>query len=136
MIRFSDIHDAFLFVSSAGYGMCTAVLCKATEQIFYRSEMADLDEIEEENLDLSKCIETPHKNDLDLGNSLVFEFVEIHLPGEYNRVRQIFHKRGAYGRFKNLLESRQLLKAWHEFSEQREEHALRQWCIENEIAVR
>jgi len=43
MIRFSDIQGAFFFVSSAGYGMNSAVLCKDTGKILYRSEMGDVD---------------------------------------------------------------------------------------------
>jgi hypothetical protein len=90
MISFSDIYDAFIFVSSDSYGMNTAVLCKDTGQILYRSEMGGFDEIGEEELDCDTCVDIPHKNDLDLGQHLVFEFVEIHLPNEYDHVRQIF----------------------------------------------
>jgi hypothetical protein len=35
MIKFSDIQDAFFFVSSAAYGMHSAVLRKDTGQILY-----------------------------------------------------------------------------------------------------
>ena len=135
MIRFNDIQDAFSFVSSAGYGMHSAVLCKDTGQILYRSEMGGIDEIGEEDRDWDACISIPHKNDLDLGQHLVFEFVQIHFPDEYDRVRQIFRKRGAYGRFKDVLESKQLLETWYEFETQREQQALQQWCMENEIAI-
>jgi hypothetical protein len=130
MIKFSDIQDAFLFVSSAGYGMNTAILCKDTGQILYRSEMGDLDDI---NCDI--CIETPHKNDLDMGQSLIFEFVDMQLPDDYHHVQQIFRKRGAYRRFKDFLETKGLLEMWYDFESKREEQALRQWCLENEIEL-
>ena len=64
--------------------------------------MGGIDEIGDEELDWDTYIQIPHKNDLDLGQRLVFEFVETHLPHEYNRVQQIFRRRGAYGRFKDL----------------------------------
>ena len=38
MISFSDIEDAFLFVSSSSYGMNSAFLRKDTGQILYRSD--------------------------------------------------------------------------------------------------
>jgi hypothetical protein len=133
MITFGDVQDAFLFVNSAGYGMHSAVLCKDTGQIFYRSEMGDVDEVDDEDLDWDKCIQIPHKNDLDLGQSLVFEFVEVHLPDDYDRVGQMFRRAGAYGRFKDLLDSKGLLEIWNDFESQREEQVLRQWCTENEI---
>jgi hypothetical protein len=135
MVKFTDIEDAFLFVSSDSYGMNTAILDKATGQVYYRSEMGDLDEINQDEPDWDNCIEIPHKNDLDLGQELVFEFVEDHLPDEYDLVRQTFRSRGAYGRFKDLLESRGLLQRWYEFENGREQQALRQWCEENEIEL-
>jgi hypothetical protein len=135
MIKFSEIQDAFLFVSSAGYGMNTAILCKDTGQILYRSEMGDLDEIDDDDLDWDKCIKIPHKNDLDMGQSLIFEFVEMQSPGDYNDVQQIFRKRGAYRRFKDFLERKGLLEMWYDFENKREEQALRQWCLENEIEL-
>lgn len=135
MIKFSDIQDAFFFVNSAPYGMNSALLRKDTGRILYRSEMGDIDEIGDEDFDWDSCIEIPHKNDLDLGQRLVFEFIEAHLPDEYRRVRQMFQRQGAYGRFKEFLASRGLLESWYAFESQREEQVLRQWCEENEIEL-
>ena len=80
-------------------------------------------------------IEIPHKNDLDLGHNLVFEFTASNLPDEYDRVRDIFRHRGAYGRFKDLLDFKGLLDAWHSFENERETKALRRWCDENKIEL-
>lgn len=114
-IRFSDVEDAFLFVNSDSYGMHSAFLNAETGQTFYRSETGGLDEIGE--MDLDNLIEIPHKNDLDLGKALVFRFVGDKLPDDYGRVRDIFARRGAYGRFKDFLDSKGLLEAWHRFEE-------------------
>jgi hypothetical protein len=135
MIKFGDIQDAFFFVSSTEYGMNSALLHKDTGQILYRSEIGGIDEIGEDDFDWDAYIEIPHKNDLDLGQRLVFEFIETHLPGEYHRVQQFFQRRGAYGRFKGFLESKGLLESWYAFESQREEQALRKWCKENEIEL-
>jgi hypothetical protein len=135
MAKLSDIHDAFLFVSSGGHFDNVAVLCKDTGEILYRSDLGDIDEIEGKDLDLDMCIAIPHKNDLDLGQELVFEFVETYMPDGYDEVRQIFRRRGAYGRFKDFLERRGLLQKWYDFETQREEEALRDWCRENEIEL-
>jgi hypothetical protein len=135
MIKFSDIQDAFLFVSSAGYGIRTAILCKDTGQMLYRSDMDDLDEIDDDDLDWDMCIEIPHKNDLDVSQSFIFEFVEMQLPDDYRHVKQIFRKRGAYRRFKDFLETKGLLEMWYDFESKREEQALRRRCLENEIEL-
>jgi hypothetical protein len=133
---FSDIEDAFMYVGSAMYGMNAAVLCKDTGKILYRSEMTGIDEIaEEDDLDWDHCVEVPHKNDLGLGRTLVFEFVAEYLPDDYSQVRQMFRRRGAYARYKALLERRGLLQAWYDVENSREEQAFRRWCRENRIEL-
>jgi len=134
-VSFSDMEDAFLFVGSAPYGTHSAYLNVETGQIFYRSEMAEIDEISDEDADWDRMIEIPHKNDLDLGRSLVFEFAETNLPDEYGRVRDMFRHKGAYSRFKELLAAKDLLEAWYRFEEKREHEALRSWCEEHHIPV-
>jgi hypothetical protein len=79
MVTFSEIYDAFLFVNSAEYGMHSAVICKDKGQIYYHSELGYINGRDEEDLDWDMCVEIPHKNDLELGQNLVFEFVESHL---------------------------------------------------------
>ena len=133
---FSDIENAFMYVASAMYGMNSAVLCKDTGKMLYRSDMAGINEIEDEdNLDWDHCIGIPHKNDLGLGRNLVFEFVEEYLPNDYERVRQMFRRKRAYSNYKALLERRGLLEKWYEIENSREEQALRKWCKENEVEL-
>ena len=135
MVKFSDIQDAYLFVSSAPYGDHSAVLRMDTGQILYSSETGGIDEIEDADLDGETCVEIPHKNDLDLGKALVFEFVETHMADAYDDVRQMFRSQGAYSRFKSMLESKGLLERWYDFEQRREEEALREWCRDNEIEL-
>ena len=134
--KFDDIDMAYEYVSSAMYGMNSALLSKDTGKIYYISDMTGIDDTEEEDdLDFEKCVEIPHKNDLELGKNLVFEFVRENLAEEYERVQDIFHRCGAYSRFKSLLEKKGLLEKWYDFENNRQEWALRRWCIENEIEL-
>ncbi len=133
MVKFRDLEDAFLFVSSSPYGMNSAYLNKDTGQIFYQSEMSDYDEAGDEDLEGNEWLSVPHQNDLDLGKELVFEFVEDHLDDKYDEVRQIFRRPGAYGRFKDLLGTMNLLETWYEFENQRTHEALKEWCERNEV---
>ena len=135
MIKFSDLEDAFHFVNSSSYGMHSAILYKDTSKIVYHSEMGDDAEVDDEDLDWDKCVEIPHKNDLDLGQRLAFEFVETHLPDKYHQVETMFRRSGAYRQFKDLLESKGLLETWYEFENQREQEALKEWCEENEVEL-
>ncbi|MCX6673706.1 MAG: UPF0158 family protein [Methanothrix sp.] len=136
MATFDKIHDAFLFVSSDGYGMNRAVLCLDNGEIYFHSEDGVFDELDEDKFDCDNFINIPHKNDLDLGQRLVFEFVELQMPNDSGRVQEIFSNRGAYRRFKDLLDHRGLLENWYDFESHREEEALREWCRENEINLK
>ncbi len=133
-IPFDQIENAFLFVSMDQQYMHNACLCKDTGQIFYTSEMGDSDELPEDIED-SKYISIPHKNDLDLGKNLVMEFVSEFLPNDLDRVYSIFRRRGAYSRYKALLSEKDLLDKWHEFEDERQKAALKQWCVENDIKI-
>lgn len=136
-IKFSDLEDAFFYVSSASMYINQAILCKETGEIYYRSEYLgdDEDEIPEEIYDREDCIEIPHKNELDLGRNLVFEFIEAHLPDDLERIQQIFRRKGAYGRYKDLLEERGQLEKWYAFENARQTEALKEWCEENGIEL-
>ena len=133
--KFEDIEMACDFVSSSSYGMNSAVLRKDTGKILYHSEMSDMDETSEEDWDSDNSVEIPHKNDLDLGKRLVFDFTASNLPGDIDHVRHIFSRRGAYGRFKDFLESKELLQSWYDFEAEQQERSLRQWCKDNDIEL-
>ena len=75
----------------------------------------------------------PHKNELNLGNNLAFDFTLEYLPTEYEKVRSIFNRKGAYARFKSLLESAGKIEEWYKFEAKRTEDALREWCSEQGI---
>ena len=57
--------------------------------------------------DVSSVIHGCHqKNDLDLGSRLALRFADQHLPEKAaDKVYDIFRRKGAYARFKDLLES-------------------------------
>jgi hypothetical protein len=135
-IKYSDIEMAFEYVGSDQPCMNTAILDKSTGRIYLHSEMYDNDEeIPEDLWESDSAIKIPHKNDLDLGNQLAFNFVGAVLPDEYQRVRDIFHRRGAYSRFKDFLHSKDMLQQWFDFQNEAQAEAIRDWCKENEIEL-
>ena len=77
----------------------------------------------------------PHKNDLGLGRDLALRFAEERLPESYALVEGYFHKKGAYGRFKDLLSRKGQLEAWYEYEQLENERALRAWADENGLIV-
>jgi len=133
-IKYDEIENAFIFVSSDQQYMNNAYVCKETGQIFFASEMGDSDELPDD-IDDPKYISIPHKNELDLGRDLVIEFASEFLPEELEKVYSIFRSRGAYSRYKELLYQKDLLDKWYEFENEHKEAALKKWCAENDIKI-
>jgi len=133
-IKFSDIEDAFFFVSMGEMYMNSAILCIKTGQIFYISDFGDSDELPEDiDDDTDKYIEIPHKNELDLGKPLVLEFLIMYLPDSVEKVNSFFRKKGAYSKFKDLIDAKGLLDKWYAFEEEEQNKVLREWCKDNNI---
>lgn len=97
--------------------------------------MGDSDELPEDIDDQDKYIAIPHKNELDLGKVLVIEFTSKFLSEELDEVYSIFRHKGAYSRYKELLERKGVLEDWYKFENERQELALKKWCRENDIEI-
>ena len=127
-IRLSDLEDALMF-ASAGMGMdASAYVDRETGEIYYAGELVDADELPEDLEVSDRYLKIPDKRELDLGQSLVFDFVADHAAEEHDRVRDIFRRRGAYGRFKDFLDDKGLLDTWYRYEEDKTRDALREWC--------
>ena len=135
-IPYDEIASAFEFVSSAAPAEHNAYISLDTGQIHWVSELLSVDEEIPADLDTSdRYICVPHKNDLDLGRKLVLRFVEREMPEAHDQVRAIFQRKGAYSRFKDLLESKRQLEKWYRFEAEAHDKALREWCAENGIQI-
>jgi hypothetical protein len=107
-----------------------------TGQIYWISDLNPVEEELPEDFETSdRYIALPHKNELGLGRNLALNFVQQELPERFEQVEAIFRRKGAYGRFKNLLESAGCLEKWYQFEEESLEGALRDWCAFNDIEI-
>ena len=129
-VTYDDIEMAFMFVNSQPQYANSALVSRATGQIFYISDFGDSDELPDNIDDPSIYVQIPHQKELDLGKQLAFEFVRAHLPREVDRAYDIFSSKGAYSRFKGLLEAKGKLQEWYDFEQQHTEQCLRAWCAE------
>ena len=134
-VSFSDLQLAFEFVSSGGMGENEAYLDRQSGKIYWHSEVADNDEELPDDIDDEKYISIPDKRELNLGKPLALDFVREFLADDYDEARQIFSRRGAYRRYKELLVRRGALERWYDFSNKSEDTALREWCAENGIEL-
>ena len=133
-IAYSDIELAVDFSSSAE---CDngAYISLDNGKIYWVSDTHDSDELPDDFEVSDRYLLIPPKDDLLHGQSLVREFVAANASQLTQQVREIFSRRGAYRRFKDLLNENSLSKLWHEFEYQRETAAITGWCRENGIEL-
>jgi hypothetical protein len=135
-VSLKDIREAFEFVCAASGGEHQAFLCKQSGKLYCHSELCDdLDILPEDIDDTEKFLQIPDKRELDLGKPLALDFARRFLPGDFDDVLQFFSRRGAYARFKDLLDRRGVLDQWYDFEAKAEERALKMWCDLNSIKV-
>lgn len=135
-VSFKDILLAFEFVSTGSAGEHQAFLCRQSGKLYWHSEFTgESDELPDDIEDTDKYVQIPDKRELDLGKPLVLDFARQFLPDDVGDVQQIFRKRGAYARLKDLLQRRGALDHWYDFEANAEEKALRMWCDHNSIEV-
>lgn len=134
-IKYEELAAAFDFVSSAAPMEHQAYVALDTGAIHWTSETSPLDD-EDVPADLEtsdRYIAIPHKNDLDLGRDLVLRFAREQLPHRYESIADLFQRRGAYARFKDVLAAESCLDKWYEFEVESTDRALRDWCQATEI---
>lgn len=133
-VNFVEIRNAFEFVSSGSPSQHQAYIDKETGVIYWTSTVHTLEEdVPDDLASAENYIEMPHKNSLKLGQGLALTFIDQELPHEYNFVASLFRKRGAYRRFKDMLQYQGLLEKWYAFEERASDDALVAWCQENDI---
>lgn len=89
-----------------------------------------------EDIDVGdRYVAVPDKRDLGLGKPLALDFARTHLPEQFEQVQGIFSRRGAYARFKDLLERHDSLDAWYQWEQDMTRQALREWCEDNDIQL-
>jgi len=137
LVSYDDLLTAFEWVNSGAPGENSAFVSRKTGALHWASVLMELDdEIPEDIEDGSLYVAVPHKNDLNLGKNLVLNFTDERLPESCATVATFFRHRGAYGRFKDLLERKGMLEAWYEYEAQAVEQALRTWSEENGLQLK
>jgi hypothetical protein len=85
--------------------------------------------------DITKYAIVPSRHDLRLGKRLAVRFVQTSLPARVEETHAMFAARGAYARFKDMLESEQALDAWYAFEAEAVERGLREWAESEALTV-
>lgn len=80
-------------------------------------------------------VSVPAASELGLGRALMQRFAGAHLPGDRERVQEMFARQDPYDRFSKLLEERGELDAWYRFREQETRAALVRWCEQHGLQL-
>lgn len=139
-VKFADIREAFEMVNIGGPDENQALVSRETGQVYYRySEYSDQaefsDELPADADDEEKYASIPDKRELDLGKPLVLDFACEVMPDDFDEIREIFSRRGAYQNFKALLVKKGTRERWYEYEAKATEEALRNWCRLNGIEL-
>jgi hypothetical protein len=134
-VKLDALEDALLFVGGGGDFGNAAWVCRQTGTVLCHSDDTDdFDPLPDDIDDEAPCVPVLNQHELELGKPLALAFTRTQLPACYEQVCGIFAHRGAYARFKDLLQRHQSLDAWHEWETEQTRQALRV-CADNGITL-
>lgn len=126
-----ELMSTFEWVSAGALYENRAFVSRVDGKIYWDDDSSD-EELPENIDDESIYAVVPHKTELGLGSRLAVRFARDHLsPDDHERVIDIFHRSGAFRRFKDLLDRRGKLQLWYDHDNQAHLDALREWCEDN-----
>lgn len=133
---FEKLLEAFEHTSFGGPDMVEAWLNRETGDVLLIGLADEIDPVPEDFYDREdKFLCLPDKRALDLGKPLALDFANQFLPQQAEQVDDIFHRRGAYSNFKNLLEQHDKLQQWYDVENQQQRQALREWCEQEGLSL-
>ena len=135
--KYEEIEYAYQSANDGDIGeFLTAYVSRKDGRIYIHDESEpSLNQPPEDFEEPERYIEIPDKRDLNLGKYLVFDFVDEEIPEARQAIRGIFSHRGAYSRFRDLLNETGMFEKWKEYEDKRTREALIEWCKENKIEI-
>jgi len=133
MNTLDEIIDAIDYVTSGSMLQAQANVCRATGAVYWAGDGID-DELPDDIEDGSKYVAV--RRELGLGKTLAMRFGNDFLPDDVDEIASYFRRRGAYARFKGLLEEKGLLEPWYEYEARRTREAALEWCKAEDVTIR
>ena len=138
-VSLDELIQALDWVSDLSSSENMAFVCRESGRVYMTSEEdfgvepepdlpSDIDDVE-------KYAIVPTRQDLRLGKRLAVRFVQTSFPARLEETHAMFAARGAYARFKDMLEGEQALDAWYAFEAEAVERGLREWADSEALAV-
>ncbi len=128
-VKLKDLEDALHYSSDGVQYGATVYVNRESGELWFVSEVLGIDqELPDDLDDDARYAVVPGARDLDLGQRLVWRFVNQHAEHLYDAVAAAFSRRGAWRRYKDLLDRHGKLDAWHAYEEEQTRLALKEWC--------
>ncbi|WP_028294515.1 UPF0158 family protein [Oceanobacter kriegii] len=131
-VNLEELEYAIDLVSADPSGEAKGYVDTNTGAVYYICDGIDTEV--PDDLGSDRYLEVPHKEDFDLGTSLVFRFVRAELPDEFDRISGFFSKKGAYSKFNAHLDNIGALERWHQYVDQETREAIKEWCDDNSLS--
>ncbi|WP_395343018.1 UPF0158 family protein [Ningiella sp. W23] len=129
--KLDDIEWAIEFASS-GLGDHEAFINIDNGEIYYVGDAVE-EPIPDDLYESDRYLMFPSKQDLGLGKRLAIQFIAESIPEKLDFGYDIFRRRGAYSKFKALLESKGKLESWYKYEEAALKRATIEWCRDNDV---
>ena len=130
MIKLSEIKDALDNVDISS----TCYFNKETNDILwqwdYNKEYSTYKEEDEANDNIINMFDYFYKNDYDIMQDFIDTIEDINLR---EKLYYATRGRGAFSRFRYIIESNDLLDDWYKYKDEKYKAIAKNWCIDNNI---
>ena len=135
MIKLDEINEAIHFVSDGESYDNKAYLEKSTGKLYFYNgfEQHPEDEDLPKDIDSNNYILIPSLKELDLKQTLIFNFALNFVPEYYDEIRDIFRRRKAYRNYRELLIRIDALDKWYDFENKSTKEKIIEWCVDNDV---
>ena len=130
MVKLSEIKDALDSVDISS----TCYFNKETNEILwqwdYNKEYSTYKEEDEANDNIINMFDYFYKNDYDIMQDFIDTIEDINLR---EKLYYATRGRGAFSRFRYIIESNDLLDDWYKYKDEKYKAIAKNWCIDNNI---
>jgi hypothetical protein len=126
-VKADDLIEALDWIQADIQSDHAAYVERATGEVICFSPELDEDDPEDFEND-ERFLAVPNRFDLELGARTALDFARSHMPDDAERVASYFRGKGAFRRFKDLLDLRGQTEAWYEFEHHAAKLAFKAWC--------
>ena len=128
MVKLSEIKDALDSVDISS----TCYFNKETNEILwqwdYNKEYSTYKEEDEANDNIINMFDYFYKNDYDIMQDFIDTIEDINLR---EKLYYATRGRGAFSRFRYIIESNDLLDDWYKYKDEKYKTIAKEWCVDN-----